>query len=171
MSSTISSRLSEVIEQFTDKYRRNKKLEEVTGIDAERWSAFNLGRQRPTAEMLEAICKALPGICLWLMTEKTDNAIGQYDAETYALMRSVDLDEIRRKDIGQLSETEIKAAKICALQTHNVERLLHLELSEKAKAEGKTEDELMAETAAGRAVLKLRNFEFKVPKTPAKKAK
>lgn len=163
MSSTISSRLSEAIDHFTDKYRRNKKLEEITGIDAERWSAFNLGRQRPTAEMLEAICKAFPSLCLWLMTGKSNNAISQYDAETYVLMQSVDLADINRKAIDQLSETEMKAAKIRALQTGNTQRTLELGFAEKAIAEGKTVDERMAETPEGRMVLSLKNFKLPAP--------
>lgn len=112
MSSTVASRLLEVIEKTTAKHRRNKQLSELTGIDSERWSAFSLGRQRPTAEMLEGISRAFPSLCLWLMTGRDDKANAQYDVDTYAALKTHNLSELLKKEPIDLTEDEMRVISV-----------------------------------------------------------
>ncbi|MCD4500164.1 hypothetical protein [Chromobacterium vaccinii] len=76
--STISlqGRLWLVIESEISSNRRFKELEGRTGIPADRWKALSLNRQRPTAEMIEAICKEWPQYAFWLSTGVSDPDFG-----------------------------------------------------------------------------------------------
>lgn len=49
-------------------YGRNKALEEKTGIRAHKWANFFNGKQKPTLEMIEAVCKLKPEWVVWLLT-------------------------------------------------------------------------------------------------------
>ena len=40
----------------------------MTSIPADRWKNFWLGRQRPTVEMIEAVCREHPQFAFWLTT-------------------------------------------------------------------------------------------------------
>lgn len=66
--SNLADRLLLLIKMSTQEHRRYKELEEKTGIAADRWKAFALGRQRPTSEMIEAVGKMKPECCQWLLT-------------------------------------------------------------------------------------------------------
>jgi hypothetical protein len=63
---SLAGRMRYLILATTQGYRRNKELEEKTNIAAERWNAFMNGRQRPTAEMIEAFAKLHPQWSQWL---------------------------------------------------------------------------------------------------------
>jgi hypothetical protein len=65
---TLAGRMLFLIQATTQEHRRYKELEEKTGVPADRWKAFALGRQRPTAEMIEAIGSKFPNHCEWLLT-------------------------------------------------------------------------------------------------------
>lgn len=119
MSSAIASRLLEIIEKTTVKHRRNKQLAELTGIDSERWSAFSLGRQRPTAEMLEGIAKAFPVLCLWLMTGSDDRAHGQYDIDTYVALKKFNLNDILAKEPVDLTAEELLVVDVEGARSNN----------------------------------------------------
>lgn len=69
---TLANRMLEVIQAMTGSKRRFKELEELTGIPSDRWSAFSLGRQRPTAEMIESVCKEWPQFAFWIAIGITD---------------------------------------------------------------------------------------------------
>lgn len=64
----LADRLHEIILFATAEHRRFKQMEELTNIPADRWKNFWLGRQRPTSEMIEAICQAYPQFAFWLTT-------------------------------------------------------------------------------------------------------
>ena len=68
----LADRMLVVIQAKTESKRRFKEMEELTGIPSDRWSAFSLGRQRPTAEMIEAVCKAWPQYAFWISLGITD---------------------------------------------------------------------------------------------------
>lgn len=108
----ITSRLLDVIEKITTKHRRNKQLEELTGIDSERWSAVSLGRQRPTAEMLEGITKAFPSLCLWLMTGQDDKANKQYDIHTFLALKKYNVNDLLKKEPLDLNDDELRVIKV-----------------------------------------------------------
>lgn len=73
MSTSLTERALTLMAHVTNKQRKFKQLEEVTAIPADRWSALSLGRQRPTAEMIEALARAWPEHAFWLVTGMTDN--------------------------------------------------------------------------------------------------
>jgi hypothetical protein len=74
--SNLSTRLLAAIKSGTSKKRSYKELEEQTGIPSDRWSAFALGRQRPTAEMIETACKIWPEHAFWIVTGVEDKKYG-----------------------------------------------------------------------------------------------
>jgi hypothetical protein len=74
--SNLSTRLLAAIKSGTSKKRSYKELEEQTGIPSDRWSAFALGRQRPTAEMIETACKIWPEHAFWIVTGVEDTKYG-----------------------------------------------------------------------------------------------
>lgn len=128
MSSTVASRLFDVIEKTTTKHRRNKQLAELTGVDSERWSAFGLGRQRPTAEMLEGIAKAFPSLCLWLMTGRDDKAHKQYDIDTYVALNKFKWNEILAKEPVELSPEEMLVVEVEAARSNDPDYKTHYPL-------------------------------------------
>lgn len=70
------------------------KLEEETGISKSTWSSYNTGRNNPSGESLEAICKLYPQYAYWLMTGRTDPEHGHTSP-----------------DIEQLEELRIRVGK------------------------------------------------------------
>lgn len=72
----LQNRLIELIKIATPEHRRFKQLEELTGIPADRWKNFWLGRQRPTVEMIEAVCQCWPEYAFWLVTGISDSEYG-----------------------------------------------------------------------------------------------
>lgn len=68
----LQARLLEIIKASASETRRYKEMEELTGIPGDRWKALYLGRQRPTSEMIEALCQARPEFAFWLSTGLTD---------------------------------------------------------------------------------------------------
>lgn len=108
MSSTISERLHHLINTLTTASRRHKQLEEETGIPKDRWTAFAAGRQRPTAEMIEAIGRRYPDLCLWLITGDADPANSQYDPETHIARKKYDWRTLIKKEPRDLTEEEMK---------------------------------------------------------------
>lgn len=53
----LSDRLKIVINSETKSSRRYAELEAISGIPADNWKSFWHGKQRPTADMIEAVCK------------------------------------------------------------------------------------------------------------------
>jgi hypothetical protein len=72
----LSDRLQAVVVETTPEYRRFKQLENLTNVQADTWKSWFHGRQRPTAEMIEAAGKAWPEYAFWLTTGISDPAYG-----------------------------------------------------------------------------------------------
>lgn len=72
----LSDRVVAVINATTAESRRFKELEELTGIAAVSWRQTYQKRQRPTAEMIEAIAKKWPQHAFWLVTGIPDPDYG-----------------------------------------------------------------------------------------------
>ena len=68
----------------TSTTRRWKELETLTGIPAANWLAAVRNKQRPTADMIEAVARAWPQYAYWLVTGSTDARYGHVCADTYA---------------------------------------------------------------------------------------
>ena len=75
-SSTIRSRLLEIIKQGTDEARRFKSLEQMTKISGATWRTFWNRSGAPSGEMIEAIAAQWPQYAFWLATGATDPAAG-----------------------------------------------------------------------------------------------
>lgn len=78
----ISSRLKSLLAQQINEHRRYKALEELTQISAESWRAFEKGRQKPSAEMVEAAAKSWPNYAYWLATGDSEPEYGNYAPKT-----------------------------------------------------------------------------------------
>lgn len=65
---SIHERFNQVLLLTAPTEKRNKWLEEETGIPASKWMQLLLGRQKCTPEMLEAFCVRWPEHAEWLMT-------------------------------------------------------------------------------------------------------
>ncbi len=78
---TIQERLKSVIEKTTDERGRFAELEKLTQISANSWKSFWHGRQRPTCDMIAAVCERWPKFAFWLATGITDAKHGHVDSE------------------------------------------------------------------------------------------
>ncbi|MBY0445064.1 MAG: hypothetical protein K2Q15_07650 [Burkholderiales bacterium] len=78
----ISDRLLIVISEKTDERKRWKTLEGISGISSGAWQNFWRGKQRPTAEMLEALGRNWPEYAFWLTTGLTDPMRGHIAPQT-----------------------------------------------------------------------------------------
>jgi hypothetical protein len=76
---TIKDRLRAVIEKNTDERGRFAELEGLTKISANSWKSFWHSRQRPTCDMIEAICFQWPQQAFWISTGITDAKNGHVD--------------------------------------------------------------------------------------------
>lgn len=68
----IVDRFKAVIRQNTSDKRRWAELEALTEIPATSWNKAWNGKQRPTAEMLQAVARLWPEYAFWLATGVTD---------------------------------------------------------------------------------------------------
>lgn len=78
---TIQERLKSVIEKTTDERGRFAELEKLTQISANSWKSFWHGRQRPTCDMIAAVCERWPKFAFWLATGITDAKHGHVDSD------------------------------------------------------------------------------------------
>lgn len=89
----ITDRLLEIVEAETDPRNRFKILEEETGIAKNSWTAVWHRRQRPTAEMIEAIAKRWPDYAFWLACGDTEPERGHIappsTESTFPIVRGV----------------------------------------------------------------------------------
>lgn len=69
---SLLDRFKAIIDYETHETRRWKELEELTGITTHSWRQAYLGKQRPTAEMLEGVALHWPKYAFWMMTGITD---------------------------------------------------------------------------------------------------
>lgn len=72
MSTTIEDRVILVLRAAEDGYGFWKRLEEQTGISAARWRKVFTGQQRPTPDILQALCRLKPEYAFWIATGVTD---------------------------------------------------------------------------------------------------
>lgn len=63
---TLIDRFIMLVDSEADQKRRYKSLEEATGVPATSWTSVMRRRQRPTAEMIEAVARLWPRYSLWL---------------------------------------------------------------------------------------------------------
>lgn len=69
---TLKTRLLLLIKTKLDEKGQFKALENLTGIKANHWRDCNAGKQRPTAEMIEAVSRLWPEHAFWLATGISD---------------------------------------------------------------------------------------------------
>ena len=84
MSTTIEDRLILLLLSAGEPYGFWQGLEKLTGISAQRWRGVYARRQRPTSDMISAICKLQPQYAFWLATGITD-ALNGHTAPPTAL--------------------------------------------------------------------------------------
>lgn len=64
-----------VIDAQVDPKRPFAQLAAMSSIPATSWQNFMRGRQRPTHEMIEAVCTAWPEFAFWVATGQTDTPL------------------------------------------------------------------------------------------------
>jgi len=74
--STLSERLRAAVRATTEEAGRFKKLAQESGVPEASWKSWWYRRQRPTAEMIEAVCQAAPQFALWIATGISDEDTG-----------------------------------------------------------------------------------------------
>ena len=105
-SDSIEDRVRLVMSLATHSHRKFKQLEEWTGIGSDRWSAVSLGRQRPTAEMIETLCARFPEMTLWIATGRTDSENRQWNVHTALARRETDLFKVLKKQPVELTDAD-----------------------------------------------------------------
>lgn len=76
-STSLSERLRAAVRLTTEESGRFKQLSGDSGISDASWRAWWYGRQRPTAEMIEAVCQHSPHYALWVTTGADAPELGQ----------------------------------------------------------------------------------------------
>lgn len=77
---TLSERLHAAVQATTEEAGRFKKLSQESGVAEASWKSWWYGRQRPTAEMIEAVCQQAPHFALWITTGVDAPEFGQKSA-------------------------------------------------------------------------------------------
>ena len=103
----MKDRLIQLIDFVTNKHRRFKELEELTGINSDSWRMFYSGKQRATEEMIEKICSVFPKVALWITTGKSQPEHEQYDAKTFSLLKIHSLHSILEKEPIEVTGDEM----------------------------------------------------------------
>lgn len=68
----LSDRMRLLIDQRYDKRGKFAQLEALSGVAADNWKSFYYGRQRPNADMVEALAQLWPECAFWLVTGIND---------------------------------------------------------------------------------------------------
>lgn len=72
VSTTLEDRVTLVLREAGEVYGMWRRLEEQTGIAAARWRKAYTAQQRPTPDMVQAICRLRPQFAFWIATGITD---------------------------------------------------------------------------------------------------
>jgi hypothetical protein len=72
VSTTLEDRVTLVLREAGEVYGMWQRLEEKTGIAAARWRKAYTFQQRPTPDMVQAICRLRPELAFWIATGITD---------------------------------------------------------------------------------------------------
>lgn len=72
----IAQRLRWLIAAEVTSHRKYKALEDMSGVSAEAWRAFDNGRQKASGEMIEAAARAWPDYAYWLACGDTEPEYG-----------------------------------------------------------------------------------------------
>lgn len=72
MSTTIEDRFVLVLRETGEPYGVWQRLEELTGVAAARWRKAYTYQQRPTPDMIQALCRLKPEYAFWIATGITD---------------------------------------------------------------------------------------------------
>lgn len=110
-------RISEVIDKTMPTNRRWAELERRTAIPAISWKRAYDGVQRPTIEMVEAICSMYPACVLWITTGNTDEASGQYDIDGHIALGKHSLADVLRKPPREWTSDEVRVVRIWEKRT------------------------------------------------------
>lgn len=114
MSEGLTERARKVIFEQIHATRRFKVLEEMTEISSEGWKSFMYGKQRPTAAMIEAVCKKWPQYAFWVATGVTDPDYGHVAPKTsldsYIVVRGIEQEYSTQEFKYLINETEAEPA-------------------------------------------------------------
>lgn len=108
----MDNRIRQLIEKTTEQSRRFKVLEEITLIPGTSWQKVYAGKQRPTMEMIQALCNIYPECSLWLTTGKKDGANNQYCIDEYLAIKKHRLGEILQSPGVTCDNDEITVLQI-----------------------------------------------------------
>lgn len=131
----LSRRLKEVVLATTTEYRRFKQLEDVSEVPADSWKSWFHGRQRPTAEMIEAVAANWPEYAFWLITGISDAEYGHIAPSDEGFPRKAQ----RKENSANLfrATIQLKAEAIKATTAYfKAEDLDDLELCDRTTAMG-----------------------------------
>lgn len=130
----LSRRLKEVVLATTTDYRRFKQLEDVSEVAADSWKSWFHGRQRPTAEMIEAAATNWPEYAFWLITGVSDAEYGHIAPGDEGFPRKAQ----RKENSANLfrATIQLKAEAVKATTAYFEAEDLDLELCDRTTAMG-----------------------------------
>lgn len=82
VSTTIEDRFVLVLRETGEPYGVWQRLEELTGVVAARWRKAYTYQQRPTPDMIQALCRLKPEYAFWIATGITDAEHGHKAPES-----------------------------------------------------------------------------------------
>lgn len=106
---TLKSRLLALLRTQMEEKGQNKNLEALTGIKATHWRDLFAGKQRPTAEMVEAAARLWPQHAFWLVTGISDAEHGH----TAIKRANFPLDFVKQEAPQQFFKKAIELSDAC----------------------------------------------------------
>jgi len=125
-------------------------MERMSGIPRGSWRKMMSGGQRPTAEMIEAVCTAHPEMALWIATGIEDEETGQValgDASTLGkwtatVLRTRMLERSMRGEFRKVTWYESFLIEMDRLEERGIGRLHKSDKERLAKLASDVEEEL-----------------------------
>ncbi|MDR6740990.1 hypothetical protein J2X56_003014 [Herbaspirillum sp. 1173] len=121
MSEELSARVRNVIFEKTAVVKRFKNLEDMTKISSESWKSVMYKKQRPTAEMIEAVCRRWPQYAFWVATGITDPDYGHVAPRTaqasYNVVRGIEQEHSTQEFLYLINEVEAEPETEEGMQT------------------------------------------------------
>jgi hypothetical protein len=118
---SIGERIKEVLELKLGKKGKIVAIERLSGINKSSWNSALSGKQRPTAEMIQFVCREWPEYAFWLCTGYLADSSVKHTSpkKEQALDLDLDINELLKKEPIDWSNDELKFAHIKVAEDHN----------------------------------------------------
>ena len=118
---SIGERIKEVLELKLGRKGKIVAVERLSGINKSSWNSALSGKQRPTAEMIQFVCREWPDYAFWVCTGYLSDASVKHTSpkKEQALGLKIDITELLKKEPIDWSNDELKYAHVRVVEDHD----------------------------------------------------